>query len=566
MALSAGTNKWFGAGDNSSGQLGIGNTSSTGTFQTALTGYWSQVSAGQSHTMALSAGTNALYATGRNANGALGLGDNISKTSFAACTGVWSDVVCVGNSTMALSAGTNKWFGTGSNFDGELGIGNTSSTNAFVALTGNWSQMACGQSYTMALSTVIVGFALSAVATIISEAGADIGVPYEGCRKYDLIHNINFNASVIAPMQAYLASNIKTKYIVCSLDMPLHIIDQTSTAVPYLTTLASVSGVPYHISKNTGIFPFYLAGEYREDVLAYIDKLSRASADGIKLYTNRLSAYAEDSNLYGIDYFSLYYAGDNIYRALSGVYFYRTGRTTALSAGTTSVRQTTGMFCDYSNAWPHTTGHLSASSMCYFGSWGFNGRRFINPNGPYIYNISGEGEVAGLSAMSYYTDPTSSGKLTLNNPQKTDNWSFVYTVESFNASPGGGSYGPYTALVPSWGLFPTSYTGVKTFSAFKASWQYAAGMRPIRHSHFTQYFSKSAFGGSNYENTAVNWVGHLYEPYYPGALNDKHITAWLSGGISYDCVTNNFSNKFPALAIGDPLVFVKTPVFNTIIS
>ena len=402
--------------------------------------------------------------------------------------------------------------------------------------------------------------------TIISQSGADIGVPYEGCRKYDLIHNINFNASVIAPMQAYLASNIKTKYIVCSLDMPLHIINQTSTAVPYLTTLASVSGVPYHISKNTGIFPFYLAGEYREDVLAYIDKLSRASADGIKLYTNRLSAYAEDSNLYSSDYFSLYNAGDNIYRALSGVYFYRTGRTTALSAGTTSVRQTTGMFCNYSNAWPHNTGNLSASSMCYFGSWGFNGRRFINPNGPYIFNISGEGEVAGLSAISYYTDPASSGKLTFNNPQKIDNWSFVYTMESFNASPGGGSYGPYTALVPSWGLFPTSYTGVKTFSAFKMSWQYAAGMRPIRHSHFTQYFSKSAFGGSNYENTAVNWVGSLYEPYYPGAVNDTHITAWLSGSISYDCVTNNFANKFPALAIGDPLVFVKTPLFNTIIS
>ena len=151
MALSAGTNAWFGTGYNIVGQLGLGNRANRNTF-TPLTGNWSQMTCGGDHTMALSAGTNALFGTGNNIVGQLGLGGIVDTTAFIPLTGNWSQVVCGRNHTMALSAGTNAWFGTGSNSSGQLGLDDTVQRTTLTQLTGNWSQMACGGSHTMALS------------------------------------------------------------------------------------------------------------------------------------------------------------------------------------------------------------------------------------------------------------------------------------------------------------------------------------------------------------------------------------------------------------------------------
>ena len=156
MALSAGTNIWFGTGSNLYGQLGLGNDGAgtdRNTF-TALTGNWGQLACGGGHTMALSAGTNAWFGTGRNFEGQLGLGDTIDRNTFTALTGNWSQVTCGMAHTMALSAGTTQLFGTGRNTEGQLGLGNTANRNTFTPLTGNWSQMACGVEHTMALSSV----------------------------------------------------------------------------------------------------------------------------------------------------------------------------------------------------------------------------------------------------------------------------------------------------------------------------------------------------------------------------------------------------------------------------
>jgi alpha-tubulin suppressor-like RCC1 family protein len=157
MALSAGTNKLFSTGYNEYGQLGIGTSDLFGTqnvnlFTTPLTGNWSQVVCGHSHTMALSTGTNKWFGAGYNGSGALGLIDNSDRNVLTPLTGNWSQMVCGAYHTMALSAGTTRWFGTGYNFDGALGLGDNSSRNAFTPLTGNWSQMVCGAYYTMALS------------------------------------------------------------------------------------------------------------------------------------------------------------------------------------------------------------------------------------------------------------------------------------------------------------------------------------------------------------------------------------------------------------------------------
>ena len=156
MALSAGATKWFSAGSNFSGQLGLGlefgNTRST---FTPLTGNWSQMACGHSYTMALSAGTTRLFGTGLNSFGGFGLGDTVRRNTFTALTGNWSQMACGVGHTIALSADTDRWFITGDNFSGQLGLGDSGSATdrlTFIALTGNWSQVRCGGYHTMALS------------------------------------------------------------------------------------------------------------------------------------------------------------------------------------------------------------------------------------------------------------------------------------------------------------------------------------------------------------------------------------------------------------------------------
>jgi alpha-tubulin suppressor-like RCC1 family protein len=156
MALSAGTTKWFGTGENLDGQLGLGDTTNRNTL-TPLTGNWSQMVCGVHHTMALSAGTTKWFGAGRNNySGQLGLGDFTNRNTLTPLTGNWSQMVCGGYHTMALSAGTTKWFGTGLNNDGQLGLGNYTDRNTLTPLdtwrSDNWSQMVCGGYYTMALS------------------------------------------------------------------------------------------------------------------------------------------------------------------------------------------------------------------------------------------------------------------------------------------------------------------------------------------------------------------------------------------------------------------------------
>ena len=164
MALSAGTDKWFGTGHNIFGTLGLGDNSNRNAF-TPLTGNWSQMACGNFDTMALSAGTTQWYGTGYNTSGQLGLEDNSDRNAFTPLTGNWSQMACGNFHTMALSAGTTQWFGTGDNAHGSLGLGDNSDRNAFTPLTGNWSQMACGAFHTMAMSATTLQPAVTTVYT-----------------------------------------------------------------------------------------------------------------------------------------------------------------------------------------------------------------------------------------------------------------------------------------------------------------------------------------------------------------------------------------------------------------
>jgi alpha-tubulin suppressor-like RCC1 family protein len=109
MALSAGTTKWFATGHNTYGQLGLGNSGSgtNRTTFTQLTGNWSQIicNFASQHTMAQAAGTNVWFGTGNNFSGALGLGSTGSYNTFTALTGIWNPIasVAISNTTMAFA-------------------------------------------------------------------------------------------------------------------------------------------------------------------------------------------------------------------------------------------------------------------------------------------------------------------------------------------------------------------------------------------------------------------------------------------------------------------------------
>jgi alpha-tubulin suppressor-like RCC1 family protein len=115
--------------------------------------------------MALSAGTTKWFGTGQNANGQLGLGYYSNRNTLTPLTGNWSQMVCGLFHTMALSAGTTKWFGTGGNLEGQLGLGDNAGRNTLIPLTGNWSQMVCGGYHTMAISISSNLFTLSTYKT-----------------------------------------------------------------------------------------------------------------------------------------------------------------------------------------------------------------------------------------------------------------------------------------------------------------------------------------------------------------------------------------------------------------
>ena len=142
----------YGTGVNSVGQLGLQGSASRNTL-VALTGRWSQVTCGGSHTMAVSAGTTRLFGTGNNFYGQLGVGDLIDKSSFTPLTGNWSQVACGENHTMAISAGTGKLFAAGFSFYGQLGLGTTNNRRLLTGpLSGDWSKVICGYNHTMILS------------------------------------------------------------------------------------------------------------------------------------------------------------------------------------------------------------------------------------------------------------------------------------------------------------------------------------------------------------------------------------------------------------------------------
>lgn len=142
-------------GDNSDGQLGVGDTDNRfGPVRVGDGTDWRSLVAGALHTCAVD-GADQLHCWGDNASGQLGLGDTDDRTTPAAVGAPASYAALAGGfgHTCALNAGGELrcWGGNG---DGQLGLGDTDARLAPVAVAGVWAQVAAGADHTCARDDV----------------------------------------------------------------------------------------------------------------------------------------------------------------------------------------------------------------------------------------------------------------------------------------------------------------------------------------------------------------------------------------------------------------------------
>ena len=147
----------WGCGLNTSGQLGLGNTTNRTTFTQITTNadnikeiYYN----GDSTFILKNDGT--LWGCGNNQYGQLGLGDTTNRTTFTQITTNTNDiksVYCGENYTIMLKNNGTLW-SCGLNNYGQLGLGNTTNRTTFTQITTNADDIKsvyCGENYTIIL-------------------------------------------------------------------------------------------------------------------------------------------------------------------------------------------------------------------------------------------------------------------------------------------------------------------------------------------------------------------------------------------------------------------------------
>lgn len=122
-----------------------------------------------------------------------------------------------------------------------------------------------------------------------------------------------------------------------------------------------------------------------------------------------------------------------------------------------------------------------------------------------------------------------------------------------------GSWGDLTGMYPLDGS--VKFTGnsgwylIQTFESHNGQWVHpnsAADKDGHYQGNFIKWFSRNAFGGSNYENTPVVAVTHVDEP--GSGINDPSLfVCWDEGKIFVECAWRSRTNEI-FQAIGDPLV------------
>jgi alpha-tubulin suppressor-like RCC1 family protein len=156
-------NTLWGTGSNSSGQLGLGDTTDRTTFTQVTnlpSGNIKQISCGTNYTMMLLE-NGTLWATGYNYYGTLGLGTSggsANETTFTQVTNIPSgtikEIEC-GSSHSLILFNNGILYVCGYNYSGQLGLGDTVSRTTFTQVTnipsGTIKQIECGSSYSLIL-------------------------------------------------------------------------------------------------------------------------------------------------------------------------------------------------------------------------------------------------------------------------------------------------------------------------------------------------------------------------------------------------------------------------------
>ncbi len=155
LALKSDGSVW-GWGDNSNGQLGLGdNIERNVPTQVGPDTDWTAPAAGFSHTLALK-DDGSLWAWGANASGQLGLGDNIDRsvpTPVGSATD-WAALAAGWWHTLALKSDGTLW-AWGDNIAGQLGLGDATARNSPtpVGTDSDWAALAAGDLHTLALKS-----------------------------------------------------------------------------------------------------------------------------------------------------------------------------------------------------------------------------------------------------------------------------------------------------------------------------------------------------------------------------------------------------------------------------
>jgi alpha-tubulin suppressor-like RCC1 family protein len=146
-------------GQNSTGQLGTGDTTSRSSPGTTAGGgtNWKQIDFGEMHAVALKT-DGTLWTWGLNSSGQLGTGDTTARSSPGTTAGGgtnWKQVSCGYKTSAAIKTDGTLWT-WGDNYRGKLGIDNTfnrSSPGTTIGAGTNWKEVSCGHTHAAAIKT-----------------------------------------------------------------------------------------------------------------------------------------------------------------------------------------------------------------------------------------------------------------------------------------------------------------------------------------------------------------------------------------------------------------------------
>ncbi|MGO1042152.1 RCC1 domain-containing protein [Clostridioides difficile] len=150
--------KLYGAGYNTYGNLGIGNTTSPiRHFSKINIDNVKYVSSGASHSLLLT-NDGTVYSTGQNTDGALGLGDYVNRDIFTKVNIDNVKQIACGNGFSMLVTNDNELYVCGNNQSGRIGLGSTSTVNTFTKIDN------------LSVKEVFAGVSCSYILTINNEA------------------------------------------------------------------------------------------------------------------------------------------------------------------------------------------------------------------------------------------------------------------------------------------------------------------------------------------------------------------------------------------------------------